>query len=191
MHRIAQIGRVRRSARPAFHARRRCSSANIHDTFSRQYIQWPRDAGRDRDRQGHRASLWPKSHFTTRCTRRPGANKFHDCPPRRPCGSGAGGRDDREASGEPYYASRPLARAVPSTDFRIPDDPQFRICGWPVTSVTTFQVTRSYTSSSHGSPSTLMAGSPCRSPRPKYSSNYHPLLLTPAALDDRIESGPW
>ena len=122
--------RIRRRASQALHARRRCSSANIHDTFaSRQYIRWPRGAGRDCDRQGHRASLWPKSHFTTRCTRRPGANKFHDCPPRRPCGSGAGGRDDREASGEPYYASRPLARAVPSTDFRIPDDPQFRICG--------------------------------------------------------------
>ena len=122
--------RIRRSSSPALHARRRCGSANIYGTFaSRQYVRWPRGAGRDRDRQGHRAALWPKSHFTTRCTRRPGANKFHDCPPRRPCGSGAGGRDDREASGEPYYASRPLARAVLSTDFRIPDDPQLRSGG--------------------------------------------------------------
>ena len=55
-----------------------------------------------------------------------GANKFHDCPPRRP-GPGAGGREDRDASGRPYYASRPLARAVPSTDFRIPDDPLLRV----------------------------------------------------------------
>ena len=40
----------------------------------------------------------------------------------------------------------------------------------PVTTVTTFPVTRSCMSSSHGSPSPLMEGSPCRSPRPKYSS---------------------
>ena len=31
---------------------------------------------------------------------------FHDCPPRRP-GPGAGGRDDRDASGRPYYAGGP------------------------------------------------------------------------------------
>jgi len=40
-----------------------------------------------------------------------------------------GGRDDRDASGRPYYASRPLARAVLSTDFRIPDDPLLRSGG--------------------------------------------------------------
>ena len=72
------------SARSAtLHARRSCSSDNIYDTLaSRQYIWWSGGAGRDSDRQGLRVSLWPKSHFTTRCTRRPGANAMLSSLPR-------------------------------------------------------------------------------------------------------------